>query len=199
MKKSIGKILALMSVTLLGCGGTDGGGNGGALAAISPLRYMAEYHETIPNETVAKILPKLGEDEKLIISIYEAFYNMMQYKGCKVDDTLTIATAADAVYTCAENSAMWAQTRQQLIQMYNRTDVDEFEYAKSQADEIVIAFKCESGEIDAGSCSMYQQIKAGWTQQQNETFKTIVDNMSPSSQCTSDGQVLDGGYVCHAN
>lgn len=124
---------------------------------------------------------------------------MMQYKGCKADDTLTIATAADAVYTCAENSAMWEMTRQQLIQMYNRTDVDEFEYAKSQAANIVIAFKCESGEIDAGSCSLYRQIQAGWTQQQNETFKTIVDNMAPSAQCTSDGQVLDGGYVCHAN
>ena len=190
MKKITGKILALASVAFLGCGGPGGG----ALSAISPLRYMAEYHETIPNETVAKILPKLGENEKLIISIYEAFYMMMQYKGCKADDTLTIATTADAVYTCEENRIGWELTRQQVL-----LNPDEFSYAKQQADEIVIAFKCQSGEIDAGSCSMYQQIKAGWTAQQDETFKTIVDNMSPSSQCTSDGQVLDGGYVCHAN
>ena len=199
MKKITGKILVLASATLLGCGGPGGGGGGGALAAISPLRYMAEYHASIPNETVAKILPKLGGDEKLIISIYEAFYGMMQYKGCQADDTLTIATTADAVHTCAENRAGWEQTRQLLIQMYNRTDVDEFEYAKDEAAKIVIAFKCESGEIDAGSCSLYRQIQASWTVQQNEIFKTIVDSMDPSAECTSDGQVLDGGYVCHAN
>ena len=48
--------------------------------------------------------------------------------------------------------------------------------------EILIYYKCKSGEIDAATCNMYYSIQGQIDQGTAQTTQTIVDNFG--NQCT---------------
>ena len=209
MKKTI---LAISSMLILaGCGGGGSGGSGGKYQAVAPLRYLAENYKKIDDTKIAKYLKALSKDDADFLgSTYTSFASYLQHQGCNADKSLVVLQEPSALYTkpvevtCDQNDVFIENTIQLLKNIGGYQEGDEFQKAHSDAGELILVIKCDTGEIDKGSCALYWKGVANMNNAQKSFYKDMLDQNSEftrelTNQCTYDGQALDNGAVCVAN
>ena len=209
MKKTI---LAISSVLVLaGCGGGAGSGgtsSNGAYQAVAPLRYLAENYRELEDKQVAKYLKALSDnDADFLGSVYTAFARYLQHQACNADTSVVVLQEPDLTYvkpvevTCDQNDVLIENTIQLLQSLGGYHDGDEFQKAHSDAGDLLTVIKCDTGEIDKGTCSVYLSGKAAMIEQSGSFYKDMLDQNSEftkqlTNQCTYDGEALSNGAVC---
>ena len=197
--------LTIILFGLIGCGSSDdsstsetssdNGDKSGAYKAIAPLRYLTENYQTLSSKEVATILSNLSQDDKTSLSYYEAFSSMVHYKACQADSSVLVTLVTKGAYSCQENIANYNQG----IQYGFYTPETAFSAGESEAEKILVAIKCNSGEIDASTCSLYNNILQGWSESNSNLYQNMLNsNFSRqlAEQCNSDGQLLSSGAMC---
>lgn len=209
MKKTI---LAISSMLILaGCGGGGGGGSSGKYQAVAPLRYLAENYKKLDDAKIAKYLNALSKDDADFLgNTYSAFAQYLQHQGCNADKTLVVLQEPDLTYVkpvkvnCDQNDAFINDFIQLLQSLGHYKPGDEFKKAHLDAGELITVIKCDTGEIDKGTCALYWKGVANMNGAQSDFYKQMADQNSDftkqlTNQCTYDGQELSNGAMCVAN
>ena len=152
----------------------------------SNLRYMAENFDNLSAPQLVNLLKGMNSDDKLLLSIYSIFANLLEYKICQAD--VTISSEIYTTQSCQNNYLQWQQT----YQLSNNDWQQATSAAYSEMNQLLIGEKCSTGEIDAASCQMYNTIQQQNNQNMNEIYKTMLQ------ECTYDGEILASGAVCVA-
>ncbi len=98
-------------------------------------------------------------------------------KACEVDPNIGWSYFSDQT---TSNCAQAAQQWQDYVQWHQSTygpGADVNENAELGRGDIIIYYKCKSGEIDPGSCNLYNQIKGQIADGAAQTSQTIINNI----------------------
>jgi len=219
-------LVTISLLTLAGCSGSSGTTDSNSskstnnnpsttshkkFQAVAPLRYLAENYKNLDDAKIAKYLKTLSKkDADFLGSTYSAFARYLQYKGCNADKTLIVLQEPNIYYVkpvevnCDQNDALVNDSIQLLQSLGNYKTGDEFKKANSDAGELVVVIKCDTGEIDKGTCALYWKGVASINNAQSDFYKQMADQNSEftkqlTNQCTYDAEQLSNGAVCVAN
>jgi len=187
----------------------------------TPLRYMLDNYKQLDDKAIAKYLKSLNDKDKSTLSIFDSWGAYLQYHACKVDNTIILNRVTQGNVTCDKNKYNWLSTlyfvldadryyssEEQWIYSTNpniealsQAEKDKlFSKAYSDADGLLTGIKCDTGEIDKGTCQIYfqgQQQYLNGTQQINDTrIRGIEEFTNTNYVCTYDGQILADTSVC---
>ena len=130
--------------------------------AVAPLRYLAENYKNLDDAKIAKYLKTLSKkDADFLGRTYSAFARYLHFRGCKADKTLVLPELPTQFYIdpvkidCDQNEALVNDFIQLLQSLGHYKPGDEFQKADSDAGELVVVIKCDTGEIDKGTCALY--------------------------------------------
>jgi len=152
----------------------------------SNLSVIAEDFDALSANELVNLLKTMNSDDLLFLQIYSAFANLITYKICQAGDG--VFSQLYSAQTCQQNYMQWQQT----MQFSNNDWQQAVSTAYSEKNQILIAQKCSSGEIDSGSCQMYNSIERKNMQNMNDIHRTMLQ------MCTYDGEILSNGAVCVA-
>lgn len=160
----------------------------GSFNVVGPLRYLAENFDALSPQQTLAIYSKLNDTDLLQLQVYTAFGYLVHYKACQAD-TNVLFNDGQKMVSCAQNAAQLQQT----AQFYGGDIKQATSHGYSQRNELLIAQKCGTGEISAGTCNMYTGIQNQNMNRMNEIFRNMI------SECNYVGEVLSNGGVCVAN
>ena len=175
---------------------------------VAPLRYLAENYATLSDKEIATYLKALNSDDTNTLgALYTSLATYLQYRGCLADGSLIgyhLESSYDVkprAYTCEQNYYDIVQFMQLLQSLGDYKQGDEFQNVPSDAEKLIIVIKCDTGEIDAGSCALYNDIQAQTINNNSEFYKLLSDSTAENTkllanQCTYDGEVLSNGALC---
>lgn len=141
---------------------------------LSALRDLAENHSGLTASRTLELLQQLDSKESFILSLYPAFAGNVLLKACEANNTLQWAlqgvqdNCATAQYKLSQHLALFATGT-----MIGRWD----DQIHSERLSVLIMLKCDSGEIDAGSCAMYNGMMGNYNAQSHDTSMNIINNM----------------------
>ena len=172
-------IAALSGLMLLGACSSDSSGSGSSVGA---LQQLAEEYPTASAAQTKSTLDRLTVRDWWVMELVQlgpAFKLAVMLKTCQVDPNITWHTMSDGkLYNCASAQAEWNET----VQLIASTGVGSLEEnVESGRMEVIIYEKCQTGQIDKGSCDMYYGIQQNVANQTAQTNETIIDNMG--NQC----------------
>jgi len=214
-------LITLLSTTLLinGCGGKDNTEMNQSkekkFKTITPERYLLENYKKLKDEDILKYLKALNENDKLTLQAYEAWGSYLLYRACKVDGSITLETT-QGVENCQQNYSGWLNTAYTYTigTSANYFDFNDwyqnaprplltdkvFSYAYEEANQQLIAIKCDMGEIDKQTCATYFNSQAQFQNNINSLNDSRVRSYEEMTQelyeCTYEGQILEDGSVC---
>ncbi len=137
--------------------------------------YLLENYTKMHPNTVYTYMTRLSKSQRSWIPIYKTWYNMMVYIVCQ--GTLAYNTPQER-QMCANSKAEY-QKSINLRRSLSMSTSSIWDQGKSDANNLLISYKCKYGLIDKGSCRMYMGMKANMNRMQNETSNTIIKNMEP--------------------
>ena len=177
---------------------TSTSSNSTGFKTTTPMRYLVENYRNLTDDKIKNYFIKFNKEDLSTISIFEAWGSYLHYRVCQVDQSLTFTGLTQGLQNCTQTAAGWLNTA--YITTNGVITNDTFSYAYSQASDILIAMKCDSGEIDAATCQTYYSINS----QNNNTINSINDSRIRSYaevtqqlyQCSYEGQIMSDGSVC---
>ncbi len=177
---------------------TSTSSNSTGFKTTTPMRYLVENYRNLDDNQIKNYFIKFNKDDLSTISIFEAWGLYLHYRACQIDQSLIFSGVGKGTQNCAQTAASWLNTAYTITNGVITNDT--FNYAYSQASDILIAMKCDSGEIDAATCQLYYSI----TSQYNSTTNSINDSRIRSYaevtqqlyQCSYEGQIMSDGSVC---
>ncbi len=157
----------------------------GSFKVVSSLRHLAENFDSLSAQQVSDIIKSLSQDDMFSLNVYTAFSSLVHAKACEADSSIIMPLSTGAV-NCTQTAESWQNT----LYFSNGDMQQATSYAYSNRDSLLIALKCGAGEIDAGSCNLYNNIQGQNMNTMNDIFKEMLD------QCVYDGQILSDGAMC---
>ncbi len=187
---------------------------------VTALRYIIENHKKLTDKDIAKYLKSLNDTDKSTLKTFDAFGSYLQYRACRVDNTILMDGVTTGVQNCQQNLYRWLNslyaespyfpnytfeqwyyTTQPDINKLSQSEQDKlFSYAYSSIQSFLIGMKCDSDEIDKKSCQTYFHGQA----QYQDNIKSLNDSRVHSYgevtqqlyRCTYEGQIMEDGSIC---
>jgi hypothetical protein len=141
---------------------------------LSALRDLAENHAGLTGSRALELLQQLDSKESFILSMYPAFAGNVLLNACNANSNLqwSLLGVQDTCYTAQ------AKLEQHVALFATGTMIGKWDdQIQSERLSILIMLKCDSGEIDAGSCSMYTGAMSNFNAQNHDTSMSIINNM----------------------
>ena len=216
MKTKTLHTLLLAILLLNGCGTDDSKKDSNSSStsssgykAVAPLRYLAENYKTLSDGKIAKYLNALSDKDKDNLGrYYTSLASYLQHQACNADPSIIVMQEPQITYinpiplSCQDNDA-YIQNFIYLLQIppSNYQTGDEFKSAYSDADKMIVTIKCDTGEIDAGTCTLYNNIQLQAQENSNNFYQQMHDSNSEftrqlAEQCSYDGETLSNGAIC---
>ena len=194
--------------------------SGKKFKTVTPLRYVIENHKKLTDKDIAKYIKSLNDSDKSTLKIFDAFGSYLQYRACRVDNTILMEGITKGVQNCQQNLSSWLNTlyvKSQYFPNYtfeqwyytthpdisklSQREQDElFSYAYSSIESFLIGMKCDSGEIDKKSCQTYFNGQAQYQDNINSLHDSRIRSYAEVTKelygCTYEGQVMEDGSVC---
>ena len=157
---------------LVSLGACDGMGDA------TELRLLAEAYPTLTAAQVKARLDRLTVEDHWVLELTGKQWKWaVMRKACEVDPTISASSLLDNTrYNCAQLQADWQGYLNWHRGIYGGTG-DPNTNAEQGRQEVLIFYKCQSGEIDAGSCSLYYGIQNQIARDSARTSQVIVDNI----------------------
>ena len=164
----------------LACSSSSSGGGGPGPGSQSQLRLLAEEFPQGNANSTKQRLDALSVEEHFILEyVGKQFKPTVFLRSCGVDSQLHWSYLADGtIYDCAKADKEWKD----YVAWANQNGQDPNQNAELGRGDVLIYLKCRSGEIDQGSCQLYNNIKDQIAQDSAKTSQVIIDNIG--NKCT---------------
>lgn len=139
------------------------------------LDYLVDRFDQLSPSQVAQAMRQFNATEWQLLSIYNAFANLVHALGCQADQSLRLPTGAN----CAQTMASWQQT----LQLLGGNQQAALEQAMGERTQLQIANRCSTGQHDAASCAAYTRTMSNMSAQNHDTMMHIIRNMGGNT-CT---------------
>lgn len=134
------------------------------------FHHFIETYEKMKPARVLQILSALNRTQMLILSGYARVSQDMLRRACRVRGDLWMNIQGRRT-TCR----MAVNDVRQALQWITMEQVRQ--NIRSERDEILIAMKCATGQIDRGTCAMYLKTTAAINRMRNDTSLRIIANI----------------------
>jgi hypothetical protein len=147
------------------CSGKSGG----------TLRLLADEYPTAGAALVKQRLDKLSASEHFILEFVGKVWKTYVFlRACEVDASIQWSSVLGGPrWDCATALAKAMQDEAQARSF----GVDPLATVNSARENVLIYYKCKSGEIDASTCALYQQLTAQADAQSAAGVQQIIDNI----------------------
>jgi hypothetical protein len=143
------------------------------------LRQLAEQFSSSSAEQLKSQLDSMTVHEHFVLEfVGKTFKQAVFRKACEVDSGIGWGWADGTKYNCAAALVEW----QQYVAWAAQNGVDASQELETNRLEILNYYKCKTGEIDAGTCALYQSMQGQIDGAAAQTTQTIVNNFG--NQCT---------------
>lgn len=148
----------------------------------STLRELAEDFNSNSSADNKALVDQLTVNEHFVLEFVGKQFKEAVFRDiCQVDSSLVWSYLSDGSRSnCAYSVASW----QQAVSFVGEAVVQS--NAELGRNEVLVYYKCESGEIDAATCATYNAIMGQVAAGSAATSQTIIDNTGNKCEVGSD-------------
>jgi len=149
------------------------------------LHYLVDRFEALSPAQVANLVGQMNDTGRLVLGISSAFASLVHATACQAAPQLIMSVGGGPT-NCAQTISGWRST----VQLSGGNVQAALSEAVHQRNQLVVAWRCESGAIDKASCGAYRSGRAQYNALSHETSMRIITNLGGNGCLVGDANCV---------